>query len=468
MKLFGNKRGSKHTLKSKQRGAGIDSQKYGSRRDSKKKNLLVRVISIILAITATLAVILVAYWKLAVKPPDVQQEIGYEDPSGGDETQDPKKPSARTGEKYTFLILGTDDGNGNTDTMMVATLDTNDYTLNVVSIPRDTLVNVSWSIKKVNSLYGVGGIDRVLSGVSELLGYEVDHYVIVDLDAFVKLVDAIGGVYYDVPVNMNYEDSAQDLYIHFSAGPQMLSGSDAVKVVRCRSCYSDADIGRIDTQQDFLKTMAEQILQNVDKIHITTLANVFINNVDTDLKLGHVIWLAKECLKLDPENITFHKLPGNYNDWINGSYVTIYVDEWLEMINTYLNPFDEPIEESNLNILTRNSSGMLYSTSGIYAGDPSWGSYSSSYSSDDNDYDPPEPDYEPDTTVQPEPDIEDPEGTEPTPQEPEPGETDPDDPSSEEPTGEETNPNPGESGDLEMGAPEEDGSWSDQGITISG
>ena len=446
MKLFGSKRSSKHRAKGGAHNAGAYEQRNGmnqKRRGKKKPNVFLRVVLIVIAVIAVLAIAVFAYWKTAVKPPDVKLSKGYAVSDTANEKEPSQSDTARTGDKYTFLILGTDDGNGNTDTMMVATLDTTDYTLNVVSIPRDTLVNVSWSIKKVNSLYGVGGIDRVLSGVSELLGYEVDFYAIVDLEAFVKLVDAIGGVYYDVPQDMYYNDPAQDLYISIPAGTQYLDGSNAVKVVRYRAGYASGDIGRIDTQQDFLKTMAEQILENVDSISVTTLADVFLNNVETDLTYGNVIWFAKECLKMDSENITFQKLPGNYNDWINGSYVTIYVDEWLEMINTYLNPFDEPIVEADLNILTRNASGALYSTSGIYAGDPSWGSGSSSSASSpssSSDYEPdpeptadpdpePTPDPEPDPTTDPnqEPDpepITDPE-PDPTPIEGDPEEGDP-------------------------------------------
>ena len=307
----------------------------------------------------------------------------------------------RTGQKYTFLAVGMDDGNGNTDTIMVATFDTEDYSLNVVSIPRDTLVNVSWNTKKVNSIYANRGIDGLKTGIADLVGYEVDFYGIIDLDAFVKLVDAIGGVDYYIPQDMKYSDPAQDLYIDFKEGMAHLNGEDAVKIMRFRSGYANADIGRIGTQQDFLMTVAEQLLSNVDAVPITTLADVFISDVKTDLSYGEIIWFAKELLKMDVENITFHTLPANYGDSVNRlSYVTIYVDEWLEMINEYLNPFDEDIQLSNLNILTRDpNTGRIYSTSGVYAGNSSWGNTSSSKSSSSggNKTVEPEPDPEPET-----------------------------------------------------------------------
>ena len=79
----------------------------------------------------------------------------------------------------------------------------------------------------------------------------MDYTVSVDLQGFVALVDAIGGVTFDVPINMNYEDPYQNLYIHISKGVQTLSGADALKVVRFREGYATQDIGRMETQQNF-------------------------------------------------------------------------------------------------------------------------------------------------------------------------------------------------------------------------
>jgi LCP family protein required for cell wall assembly len=334
-----------------------------------------------IVIILILAAALLVFWKLYVKPPEVVNTKRGDTTSTDDTAETPAAPEARTGEKYTFVVLGTDDGNGNTDTIMVATFDTTDYTLDVLSVPRDTLVNVEWAVKKANTLYAYGGPEGVVSGLADILGYEVDFYVVVDLDAFVILVDAIGGVYYDVPVDMYYEDPYQDLYIDLEAGYQYLTGEQAVGVVRFRSGYENADIGRIGTQQDFMKTVCEQILANKDSIKTTDVINVFLNYVDTDLTYGNLIWLAQEFFKVDAENIHFYTLPGNYGDsiyqggdWI--SYVTINVDELLPLINEYLNPFDEDIVKEDLNILTRDEYGNLYSTSGYYAGDSDWGNYS--------------------------------------------------------------------------------------------
>lgn len=369
----------------------IKEEEEPVRRRGKKLGTAPKVILIVFMVICLLAVIFAVVYKFWVKPPDVSPDKhpvdenvdSGEEPSGDleqpDEIDNNTAGEAKR-EKYTFLVVGTDKVSGGTDTMMVATFDAVNYTLNVVSIPRDTMVNVEYSSnKKINALYNRGGVEELKAGVASILGFEVDFYVAVDLNAFVKLVDAIGGVEFYVPKNMNYDDDVQNLHIHVNKGLQLLDGETALEVMRFRKGYSNADIGRINTQQDFLMTAAEQLLSNVDEIPISTLATIISEDVDTDLSYGNIIWFAKEAIKMDLENIKFNIMPGNYGDsvWLGkgyASYVTIYVDEWLEMVNEFINPFDEEITVEDVDILTRNASGKLYATSGVKKGNENWGS----------------------------------------------------------------------------------------------
>ena len=236
------------------------------KRVRKMRRILLAVLLIILAIAA----VLYGIYKFGVKPPDMvpkPPKTTVNEASGASGSTTVPVSSDRKGNQYTFVILGMDDGNGNTDTMMVANFDVDTYKLNVVNIPRDTLVNVSWNTKKVNSLYAsAGGMDGVVAGLSDILGFNVDFYVKVDLKAFKELVNAVGGVDFDIPRDMNYDDPAQDLHIHYKAGPNHLNGQEAMEVLRYRKNsdgggYPDADIGRIHTQQDFLSSAASQILK---------------------------------------------------------------------------------------------------------------------------------------------------------------------------------------------------------------
>ena len=393
MKLFATKKKGKH-IKAKGKTDSNGQKKKGLR----GLHIGFKIaIGAVLVITA-LVIAAMAYLKLGVKPPPVKltpvtPPVIVED--GSEPTvADPNVPvvpieEVRDKEKYTFLLLGTDDGNGNTDVIMLATLDTSSargYSLNVVNIPRDTLVNVSWTPKLANTIYSVmkknGTEEDEMAGVREkfatISGYEVDFFVVVDLKAFVALVDAVGGIYFDVPRSMKYSDPAQNLYIDVAKGPQTLDGKKALQLVRFRS-YSSADIGRIEMTQQFLMAAAKQILENKSSIKITSMANIFLNYVKTDLNLDNVIWFAQELFKLDAENISFDTIPANTNDSVNGrSYVTIYVKEWLELINEKLNPFSVPITLDNVSIYTRGADKKLYVTNGVYAGSQSWGGGSGS------------------------------------------------------------------------------------------
>jgi len=282
-------------------------------------------------------------------------------------TPTPGPDVGATGQKegvYTFLAVGLDQVSVSTDTIMVATFDIKEHTIDVVSIPRDTLVSVPWGTKKVNTLYSANGLEGMLDGISDLLGYKINCYAIVDLDAFVELIDCIEGVDYNVPIDMNYYDPTQNLHINIPKGMQHLNGEDALKVVRFRSGYATADIGRIGTQQDFLMTVAKQLLQVGNITKINEFAKIFEEYVDTNLTLGNIVRFGEEFLKVKPEDINFHTIPADYNGSIRRcSYCIINVDEWLALINERLNPLEQDITRDNVDILQWEN-GMGVSTTG--------------------------------------------------------------------------------------------------------
>ena len=254
-------------------------------------------------------------------------------------------------------MAGLDDENGGSDTNLLMALDAENGTINVVSLPRDTLLNVSWSVKKLNNAYHHGGISQTRTEVSRLLGIPVDYYVTVDLRAFVELVDAIDGVDFDIPVDMDYDDPEQDLHIHFKKGPRHLTGQQALEVVRWRqnndgTGYATADIGRIGTQQAFLTAVAKQTLQvsNLDKI--PEMAEIFSTRVETDLKLANLIWIGEQALSMGSDSIAFHTLPGDGAGYYKGgSYYVLDPEGVLELIDTYFNPYRRPLTREDMDIL---------------------------------------------------------------------------------------------------------------------
>ena len=308
---------------------------------------------------------LVGLYKCFSKEP--VQKDGAPPGQGGDPaaSQEPQNdgqkvvPSGMERKEHFFTILlgGLDDENGGSDTNLLVALDAENKTINVASLPRDTLLDVSWSVKKLNNAYHHGGFSQTMSEVSRLLGIPVDYYVTVDLRAFVELVDAIDGVDFDIPVDMDYDDPEQDLHIHFKKGPRHLTGQEALEVVRWRqnndgSGYPTADIGRISTQQEFLKAVAAQTLQlgNWDKI--PALAKIFQQNVETDLELSNLVWLGEQALTMGAANIHFHTLPGDGAGWYKGgSYYVLEPEAVLELINASFNPYQRPLTLDDMDIL---------------------------------------------------------------------------------------------------------------------
>lgn len=295
------------------------------------------------------------------------------------DTDAPTIPAGRKDGCYTFLIAGKDKAAGLTDTVLVGMMDTKAHTLKFYSIPRDTAVNISWSPKKINQYYpaavnnGRDGVEALIGGVQSLLGYRVDSYAIFDVDVFVELVDIMGGVYFDVPIDMDYDDPGQDLYIHVKQGYQKLNGYDTMCVFRFRSAYPDGDIGRVNVQHDLLKSIAAQCLSLGNIPNIGKLVDLFERDVITNLTTGNVMFYVQEFLKMQDEDIVFDTIPADYGGEVNGmSYVVIYLDAWLTEINDNLNPYTTDITAENVDVIYRSSSGNLTSTTGVIRGNDRW------------------------------------------------------------------------------------------------
>ncbi len=257
----------------------------------------------------------------------------------------------RKAQFYTILLSGVDDGNGNSDTNILVAVDAKNGYVYGVSIPRDTKAVYNGKSHKINAAYGSGGAAKLAEVISDQLGIPVDYTVKVDLKGFSALVDAIGGVDFNIPVNMDYDDPYQDLSIHFSKGMRHLTGSEALKVVRFRhnndgTGYGSEDIGRMQTQQNFLKAVAKQTLTVSNLTKVDTFVKIFNQYVETDLSLGNLAWLGGEVIQMGADNVNFSTLPG---DW-KSPYIYLNRDEVLTLVNQYLNPYVEDRVAEDLNI----------------------------------------------------------------------------------------------------------------------
>ena len=255
--------------------------------------------------------------------------------------------TARKDNFYTILVSGVDDGNGGSDTNILVAVDAENGAIHGVSIPRDTKAVINGGTHKINYAYNHGGTRLLADTISGQLGIPVDFTVTVDLDGFVALVDAIGGVDFYIPVNMDYDDPVQGLSIHYQKGTQHLTGQQAMEVVRFRhNTDTSVDIGRMSTQQEFLKAVAKQTLtlSNVDKVG--SFAKIFQQYVETDLTLGNLAWLGKEAISMGADNISFSTLPGEWKS----PYIYLDPEAVLSLVNESLNPYVEDRVMEDLNI----------------------------------------------------------------------------------------------------------------------
>ena len=320
------------------------SKRPGNRRRGRR--VLLGVLLGLLALAAV-ALTLHTIYVRAPKLPD----------GSGTAAQDPGSLGAnRKDGVYTFLLVGRDDGGGgNTDTIMVGCYDVPNGTLDVLSIYRDTLVDAPWEIPKINSVYNRQGIEGLQKQVKNLIGYTPDYYFVVELSAVPQLVDAMGGVDYEIPNNMDYDDPTQDLHIHFKKGMQHLNGEDAVKVLRWRKNNSGeklsvGDVGRVSIQHSFLKAMASQMVSLGTLPRITEIAKIVDQNLTSNLDYGEMLWFGERALLMDKDAIRFHNLPGDYTGTMwsktyrnNQSYVFVNASALRTLINQYMNPYTTDI-----------------------------------------------------------------------------------------------------------------------------
>lgn len=289
--------------------------------------------------------------------------------------------------EFRALILGisTDEvGSELTDTIMVASYNPNTQKATLLSIPRDTFTGKNTAkataYEKINALYGrKSRPDETLAAVNELTGLNIEYYVVVKTEALIKLVDAIGGVTFDVPIDMNYDDTSQNLHIHLKAGEQKLDGDKAEQLVRFRhnnngtsypSEYGDNDIGRMRTQREFVMQVIKQTAkpENIFKLgQILDIASEYvITNIDINTAKDYIPYIVE----FNTENIITATLPGTVPSLKTTNNVSIYVvnkKETKELIEKIF--FNRDIENTtdenseNENNTTTNSTTSSSSSS---------------------------------------------------------------------------------------------------------
>lgn len=346
-----------------------------------KIGLAVLIILAVLAVTAV-----IVYRSLVVKPdlpshntPE-KPPVTVTDPVDEPPTEEPDEPAVVINQRksedfYTILVAGTDITSASTDTIMLVSYDVTNQKATVMSIPRDMLVNAFGTdrrtrINTIYSAYGRGerGMDALTAEVAKLIGFTPDYRVFISWELVGQMVDAIGGVEFDVPFHMEYDDPAQDLHIYVEKGLQILDGETAMQVVRWRKNNAGvpsgggtgSDLDRVRVQQGFLKSVLKQTLQIKNVTRINDLAELFSNHVEGDLTLENLLWFATKAIfgGLNVEAVEFTVMP-----WKSANpYVYPDQEKLLELINTKLNPYTADVTLDQLNLIYFDDEGNLCAT----------------------------------------------------------------------------------------------------------
>lgn len=342
MKLFGNRRHAEHVQKTK-----------------KETRKTVNVLLIIFACIAVLAAGIFVAAKLIIKPvtikttPTVQKKITK--PSDDAPAVETEMLVSHKEGVYNILVCGTDDDGYRTDTIIVAHMNTKNHTAALMSIPRDTPILRGDHLSKINSVYGGDkeeGMVRLSGTLEKLLGFPMDGYLLVDLDAFKDSVDLIGGVWFDVPQDMYYEDPTQDLLIDLKKGHQLLDGEHAMELVRFRKGYASQDIQRTSVQQDFLIALSDQTIKALSLSKISKFANIFKTYVTTDMTVGNMLYFASEIKKCADSDIESYTVEGAGVMVNGGSYYALFDWSILDIVNKSFNPYDTPVTAGDITVVT--------------------------------------------------------------------------------------------------------------------
>ena len=276
------------------------------------------------------------------------------------------------------LLMGvsTDNGGKLTDTIIVATYDPKNQSASLLSIPRDTFVGknpqTGTAMDKINTLY-LKSPEKTLTKVNEITGLDIKYYMVIDNEALIKLVDVIGGVEFNVPIDMVYDDDSQDLHINLKAGMQKLDGNKAEQLLRYRhgnldkktgrylgtypAEYGGNDYGRMRTQREFMIETAKQTIQAKNILKVKEIIDIAYEYIETNLSISTIKDYVPYAVNINIDAIQSAVLPGgSYGPTTKPSYPLWFFipdkKETAKLINELYSNNSESEEETE----TDNSS----------------------------------------------------------------------------------------------------------------
>jgi LCP family protein required for cell wall assembly len=255
------------------------------------------------------------------------------------------------GNRVNVLIAGLEDVR--TDTIILASYNIKSKKLDMISIPRDTYYYKEGfrsgytyvANYKINAVYSGNGIEGLIRAVEDIVNIPIHHYVTVTMTGAEKTVDAMGGVEFNVPFDMKYDDiyDSPPLHINLKAGLQLLDGKNAVDFLRFRKnndgTISYGDIQRIEQQQKFLAAAAKKAIG----IRLPLVVKEVFDAMETDVKLSEALTYATSTIGMKNEDISFYTLPGTA-EYMQG--VSFYMVDGKETQKIIYGIYNIPFESA--------------------------------------------------------------------------------------------------------------------------
>ena len=249
--------------------------------------------------------------------------------------------------EFFFLLLGVDQNEGEatteltrSDTIMLVNLCFDEGKIDLISLPRDSYVDVDgWNEKtKLNHSHSTGGVDLTIQTISNWLEIDLDYYVEVNFTAVRDIVDAMGGITYEIPddgIRYEYVDSQRKTQV-LQPGKQVLNGEQSLAYLRFRKGYITGDAGRVEAQQKYMKAFVKQALSSSNIVHLPNFAKTFFDKVKTNIDWSQIVGLLGQAQSLKDAQLTTYTIPGEGQYIGNVSYYIPDEEKARELIETVL------------------------------------------------------------------------------------------------------------------------------------
>lgn len=252
-----------------------------------------------------------------------------------------KPPEKTTNNRINILLFGLDDGDPDnpgsprrSDTMIAASINPDDKTVTVLSIPRDTKVTIPGrpGYEKITHAFFYGGPDLAVRTVEDNFHIPINYYIAIDWKAFIRVVDILGGVDLNVEHDMNYDDPYENLSIHLKKGDQHLNGKQAGEYVRFRHDEL-GDIGRVQRQEYFLKALTRQMFQAGTILKLPALVGTISQYVQTDMNTYTMVKIATLFKDMKADFLHTQMVPGDFATIDELSYWVPDIGELQKIVN---------------------------------------------------------------------------------------------------------------------------------------